>query len=282
MKKHLLVLALILAAPLAHAYERIISASGNISEIVALLDDADKLVAVDSSSLLPKDVMEKKPKVGYRRVLSGEGILSYTPDLVILPPDAGPAEIIKHLEGAGVPLLRIKDGRSEQGVADDIRTIAKALGREQEGEALIARLTATMDEARAAQQTYPARPRILVLFDGLSDQLSSMGPKSGGDALVHLLGGDNAVAAEGMKLLSPEALVTLPADAILIARFGRHFDDNARLADPAEYADLAQSQAGKRGCLIQINVMESLGFGPSYANAVRDISKTLASCLNKP
>ena len=226
--------------------------------------------------------MEKKPKVGYRRVLSGEGILSYTPDLVILPPDAGPAEIIKHLEGAGVPLLRIKDGRSEQGVADDIRTIAKALGREQEGEALIARLTATMDEARAAQQTYPTRPRILVLFDGLSDQLSSMGPKSGGDALVHLLGGDNAVAAEGMKLLSPEALVTLPADAILIARLGRHFDDNASLADPAEYPDLAQSQAGKRGCLIQINVMESLGFGSSYADAVRDISKSLASCLNKP
>ena len=124
MKKHLLVLALILAAPLAHAYERIISASGNISEIVALLGDADKLVAVDSSSLLPKDVMEKKPKVGYRRVLSGEGILSYTPDLVILPPDAGPAEIIKHLEGAGVPLLRIKDGRSEQGVADDIRVVS--------------------------------------------------------------------------------------------------------------------------------------------------------------
>lgn len=282
MKKHLLVLALILAAPLAHAYERIISASGNISEIVALLGDADKLVAVDSSSLLPKDVMEKKPKVGYRRVLSGEGILSYTPDLVILPPDAGPAEIIKHLEGAGVPLLRIKDGRSEQGVADDIRTIAKALGREQEGEALIARLTATMDEARAAQQTYPARPRILVLFDGLSDQLSSMGPKSGGDALVQLLGGDNAVDVAGMKLLSPEALLTLPADAILIARLDRHFDDNASYADPAEYPDLAQSQAGKRGCLIQINVMESLGFGPSYADAVRDISKSLASCLNKP
>lgn len=103
-------------------------------------------------------------------------------------------------------------------MADDIRTIAKALGREQEGEALIARLTATMDEARAAQQTYPARPRILVLFDGLSDQLSSMGPKSGGDALVQLLGGDNAVDVAGMKLLSPEALVTLPADAILIAR----------------------------------------------------------------
>lgn len=57
---------------------------GYASEIVAALGKADKLVGVDTTSVKPQTIMEKKPKIGYRRQLSAEGILSLTPDLIIL------------------------------------------------------------------------------------------------------------------------------------------------------------------------------------------------------
>lgn len=64
--------------------------------------------------------------------------------------------------------------------ATDIRLIAQTLGRRQEGETLIAALAATMREARAIQLTYPRRPRILILFDGLSERFSTTGRKPPG------------------------------------------------------------------------------------------------------
>ena len=86
-----------------------------------------------------------------------------------------------------------------------------------------------------------------------------------------------------MKRLSPEALLTQDADIILIGRLSQHHPQTAPPADPADYPNLAQTAAGQKpDCLIQINVnvMESLGFGPSYAAAARDISRTAAQYLN--
>ena len=58
--------------------------------------------------------------------------------------------------------------------ATDIRLIAQTLGRRQEGETLIAALATTI------QLTYPRRPRILILFDGLSERFSTTGRKPPG------------------------------------------------------------------------------------------------------
>ncbi|MEN2938667.1 Hemin-binding periplasmic protein HmuT [Mannheimia haemolytica] len=118
------------------AAEKIVSTAGYASEIVAALGKADKLVGVDTTSVKPQTIMEKKPKIGYRRQLSAEGILSLTPDLIILAPDAGPNAVIEQIKASGIPLLHLGEKPSLAGIREDIQQIAKAIGAESEAKQL--------------------------------------------------------------------------------------------------------------------------------------------------
>lgn len=277
--KSLKIFLLTMLAVHAHAQERIISTAGNASETLALLDAADRIAAVDTTSLLPADVMAGKPKIGYRRALSSEGILSLNPDLIILAPDSGPPEAIQQIEAVGIPLLRISDEKTQEGINADIRAIARTIYRESEGETLVSKLDATLEKARAVQGSYAKKPRILLFFASHQSGGQGMGKGSAGDALITLLGGDNALEAEGMKPLGTESLLTLPADVILVAELHKNLDTIAVPASAGDLPDLAVTPAAQNGCLIRINVMESLGFGPSYAEATLAISEAIAACL---
>lgn len=277
--KSLKIFLLTMLAVHAHAQERIISTAGNASETLALLDAADRIAAVDTTSLLPADVMAGKPKIGYRRALSSEGILSLNPDLIILAPDSGPPEAIQQIEAVGIPLLRISDEKTQEGINADIRAIARTIYRESEGETLVSKLDATLEKARAVQGSYAKKPRILLFFASHQSGGQGMGKGSAGDALITLLGGDNALDAEGMKPLGTESLLTLPADVILVAELHKNLDTIAVPASAGDLPDLAVTPAAQNGCLIRINVMESLGFGPSYAEATLAISEAIAACL---
>lgn len=277
--KSLKIFLLTMLAVHAHAQERIISTAGNASETLALLDATDRIAAVDTTSLLPADVMAGKPKIGYRRALSSEGILSLNPDLIILAPDSGPPEAIQQIEAVGIPLLRISDEKTQEGINADIRAIARTIYRESEGEILVSKLDATLEKARAVQGSYAKKPRILLFFASHQSGGQGMGKGSAGDALITLLGGDNALDAEGMKPLGTESLLTLPADVILVAELHKNLDTIAVPASAGDLPDLAVTPAAQNGCLIRINVMESLGFGPSYAEATLAISEAIAACL---
>lgn len=277
--KSLKIFLLTMLAVHAHAQERIVSTAGNASETLALLDAADRIAAVDTTSLLPADVMAGKPKIGYRRALSSEGILSLNPDLIILAPDSGPPEAIQQIEAVGIPLLRISDEKTQEGINADIRAIARTIYRESEGETLVSKLDATLEKARAVQGSYAKKPRILLFFASHQSGGQGMGKGSAGDALITLLGGDNALDAEGMKPLGTESLLTLPADVILVAELHKNLDKIAVPASAGDLPDLAVTPAAQNGCLIRINVMESLGFGPSYAEATLAISEAIAACL---
>lgn len=277
--KSLKIFLLTMLAVHAHAQERIVSTAGNASETLALLDAADRIAAVDTTSLLPADVMAGKPKIGYRRALSSEGILSLNPDLIILAPDSGPPEAIQQIEAVGIPLLRISDEKTQEGINADIRAIARTIYRESEGETLVSKLDATLEKARAVQGSYAKKPRILLFFASHQSGGQGMGKGSAGDALITLLGGDNALDAEGMKPLGTESLLTLPADVILVAELHKNLDTIAVPASAGDLPDLAVTPAAQNGCLIRINVMESLGFGPSYAEATLAISEAIAACL---
>lgn len=278
-KNILFPLALCSAIAASHAQERIVSTAGNASETLALLNAADRIAAVDTTSLLPADIMANKPKIGYRRALSSEGILSLSPDLIILAPDTGPPEAVQQLESVGIPLLRTQDLKTQDGINADIRAIAKAVQREAEGETLIATLDATLEKARAVQGSYAKKPRILLYFASHNGGGQGMGKDSAGDALIALLGGDNALETEGMKPLGTESLLTLPADVILVAELHKNLEKTAVPASADDLPDLAVAPAAQNGCLIRINVMESLGFGPSYADATLAISEAIAACL---
>ena len=89
---------------------------------------SDRIVAVDTTSLFPAEALKQKPNVGYMRALSAEGVLGLNPSLVLAIEGAGPKETIAVLEAATVPLVRVPDRYTGDGILEKIRLIADVAG----------------------------------------------------------------------------------------------------------------------------------------------------------
>ncbi|MDO5090882.1 MAG: ABC transporter substrate-binding protein [Cardiobacteriaceae bacterium] len=283
MKKTLLLLTA-LACTTAHSAERIVSAAGYASEIVALLGKGEQLAGVDTTSLLPADLMETKPKIGYRRQLSGEGILSLNPDLILLPPDAAPENAVRQIEGSGITILRLQDPQTLEGIREEIAAIGRAIAAENAAQALIARLEA--DEAALQQlKSQSGTASALVLLNSGNRGVFALGQNSAGAHLLSILGLENAVDFDGNKPLSLEAFAASPADLILLAAR----DDAssapviARIDDKhPQHESIAHTRAGQNGCAFAVNIVAALGFGANTARDATEILRALEPCLQKP
>lgn len=281
MKKSALcfMLALSLAAS-AEPPKRIISASGNASEVVVRLGLADNLVAVDTTSLLPPEVMQAKPKIGYRRHLSAEGILSMAPDLVILAPDAGPPAVVKQLEDSGLPLFYLEDKQTLDGINEDITRLGEVLGKTEQAQQLVKQ---QLDEEKAlnvSKAAYPRAPELVILLDTGSG-IFGLGKNSAGEHIANILGGHLSLDFEGMKPMSNEILALNSADAVLVAL--RNESDHSIVIKPlaqGRYEVLDSHPAMQHGCVFQVDIMKSLSFGPDTAAAAQEIAEKITPCIN--
>ncbi len=271
----------------ANAYERIVSATGNASEIIAELGLADKLVAVDTTSTLPADIMADKPKIGYRRALSSEGILSMQPDLLILAPDAGPPAVLEQLQATQLPSITINDVKTVEGVIADINMLAEKLDAGEAAKPLIQRIRDDEKAIKALIADYPRQPKMVFLMDGGAgqNQLTALGAKTAGDAMLTLVGGENIFADDfkSIKPVSSESLVSSEMDIILIAAHGKGVK-TAKVGEKlenatADYTNLALTKAGKNSCIFRIGTVQALGFGPGFSEAAKEIAKAVKPCL---
>ncbi len=268
----------------AAAYERIVSATGNASETIVELGLADKLVAVDTTSTLPKTVMAEKPKIGYRRRLSSEGILSMQPDLLILAPDAGPPTVVEQIKAANVPTITIKDEKSINGVIADIQMIAEKLEVAEAAKTLIERIRADEKAVNQLISDYPRPPKMVFLMDGGTGQnrMIALGKDTAGDAMINIVGGKNVFAEDfkSIKPVSAEAMVATDMDMIIIASHGGGKPGTAKIDNAtADYVNLALTKAAKNQCVFRIGTVEALGFGPGVAQAAKEIAGKVNNCV---
>lgn len=272
----------VFASSSACAYERIVSTTGNASEVIANLGLADKLVAVDTTSTRPKAVMKDKPKIGYRRMLSSEGILSMTPDLLILAPDAGPPAVIKQIKAAKLQTITIKDEKSIDGVVNDIHLIAKTLDAEDQAQAMIDKIRSDETDIKTLIANYPRQPNIAFFMDGGIGRFMGLGKGTAGDGMIGIVGGHN-VFAESFKSVKPvslESLATSNMDMVIIAAHDAKAENATTLTKALEkYPKLAVSKAGKNNCVFTIGIVEALGFGPTLTNAATSIAEAVEDCV---
>jgi iron complex transport system substrate-binding protein len=86
-----------------HDPSRIVSIGGAVTEILYALGLQQRVVAVDTTSLYPPDVLQTKPNVGYMRQLSPEGVLGLNPSLILAIDGSGPPNVMAVIESAGIP-----------------------------------------------------------------------------------------------------------------------------------------------------------------------------------
>ena len=126
---------------------RIIPLNGDLAEVVFALGLGPNVVATDVSATYPAEAAAA-PKIGYQRQLAAEGILSFSPTVVLGTTDAGPPPVIEQLRAAGLDVVILPPNRELEQVPDKVRSVAAALGVPGRGEELAASIE---DEVAAAK-----------------------------------------------------------------------------------------------------------------------------------
>ena len=123
---------------------RIVSLLPSLTETVCALDACDRLVGVDRSSNWPASIAAL-PRLGGLEDTQLERLVALRPDLVHA---ASSSRAIERLESLGIRVLALEP----KGFADTrrvLRTVAQALGRPEDGEALWMRIDARIAAAAA-------------------------------------------------------------------------------------------------------------------------------------
>ncbi len=270
--------ALVLAAGLASSAAtqsradggRVLSIGGSITEIVYLLGEEERLVAVDSTSLYPAEA-RALPDVGYLRRLSVEPILALAPDLILAEGDAGPEAVIEQLEASGIALTKTEHTTDVAGVGRKIRAVADALGRSEDGARLADEITARASALSEAARRRPDPPRVLFLLSVGRGAPLAAGLDTAAAGIIEAAGGVNAISGyEGYKPLSPEAAVLADPEIVLVP--DRTLEQMGGPEAILQRPEIAPTRAARAGRIVSVDGLLVFGFGPRIAEAIELLS----------
>ena len=255
-------------ASVTDAASRLVSVGGSVTEIVYALGAGADVVGVDTSSTYP-EAATQLPQVGYQRRLSAEGVLSLKPDVVLVSSDAGPPVALEHLKAA-VEVVEVSSAYSVAGAEAKIRTIARILGREDQGEKLVGTLHCDLATAQAALNQVRSQPRVLFLYARGLGTLYVSGTGTAADAMIRLAGGVNAVSEyEDFKPFTPEAVVTAAPDVLLM--LSRGLESLGGIEGLLQLPGIALTEAAKHRRIVAMDDLYLSSFGPRLGAALREL-----------
>lgn len=209
------VLIPLLAAPAAHAV-RIVCVNSNAMEVLRVLNATDQVVGVHNFILKERGFWAELaglPSVGDWREPDYEAIVALKPDIVLCYKSSPGPEIERLLEPGGTRILRL-DFHKLPVFHDEVRELARLVGREAEGEDFLTWFDGHLTRIRAAVAASPRRPTVYV--EGYTD-FRAAGPGSGFDmfcreaglqSICQELGRESAqVTSEWILSRQPEAII---------------------------------------------------------------------------
>lgn len=253
--------------------ERLVSIGGDITEMIYTLGAEKKLVARDDTSTYPSETNDL-PSVGYMRTLSPEGIIALNPTVILAAEGSGPPSAIKHLREAGVPVVSVKQGLTEEDIVEKIATVAAVVGKTGDGESLIQRIKYQVQLLKATLQETTSRPKVLFLMNVNRGALPAAGERTGADAMIRLAGGQNALNGfTGYKPISAEVALAAQPDAILVPSHG--VESMGGIEAIPTLPELKHTQAAKERKIIVMDSLYLLMFGPRYVYAAAELAAAI-------
>lgn len=251
--------------------ERIVSLDGITTEILFALGVGEKVVGRDDSSYYPPEA-QRLPSVGYQFRLSAEGILSLKPTLVIGREDVRPKEVVEQLERAGVAVVLVPATPSVEGAKAKIRTVAQAVGRVEQGEALVRALERDLLLLKAFQAQHAPKGRLKALFLYLRGPGTTYvcGEGSTPVGVMALAGLDNA--AQGIRECKPmtaESVVAARPEVIVV--FKKGLESVGGLEGLLKLPGVAQTPAGEKRKVVAMDDLYLGSFGPRAGRAALDL-----------
>jgi len=254
--------------------KRIVSVDGAITEIIYALGFADDIVAVDTTSYYPPDVLSK-PKVGYLRQLASEPILALNPTVMIAGGDAGPPDILAQMREAGLNIVIAPDDPTLQGVMTKIDLVSGVLGVPEKGAALATKLRSEMAALNARIAKVVDRPRVMfVLSVGQGGAPLVAGTDTAAAGIIEMAGGQNIVDDfEGYKPLSPEAMVAAAPDVIVVTHRSLRLLGGQDVL--LQIPEIAATPAGAERRVVAMDGLLLLGFSLRLPQAVQGLAEAL-------
>lgn len=242
---------------------RIVTVSGDMTEIVFALGLGAVIVGCDLSSTYPEEA-KQIAKVAVEFVLVAEAILARAPTVVIGDEDARPLEAIEQVRQAGVPVVIFPRFMGLGAPAEKIRAAAEVLGVGEAGEALALRVQAEIDEVAARAAGVSVRPRVALVYQASADTTLLLGPNSVMDGLFEAVGAIDvspAAGAEPYVPLTAEALAAGDPEVIVTAERGlRRYLGG--IEGFLELPGVAQTTAGRERRILVYEDLFLLGLGP--------------------
>ncbi|WP_408887946.1 hemin ABC transporter substrate-binding protein [Myxococcus faecalis] len=197
---------------------KLVTVGPAVTETVFALGMGEAVVGVDDTSLaLP--VARGRPKVGYQRALASEPLVALGATALLASEEAGPPGVLEQLRSAGMDVVILSNKPTLDEARNRVRVLARKLGRESQGEALVADLEKQLQDAaaRAAKGKQGKPVRILALYARGANALMVAGKETPTDELIRLAGGANAVTEySGHRPLTAEGVILAAPDIILV------------------------------------------------------------------
>jgi iron complex transport system substrate-binding protein len=252
---------------------RVVSLGGDITEIIYRLGEQGRLAGRDATSTFPAEA-GGLPDVGYFRQLGAEGVLSLKPDLILAAATAGPAEVLQQIVATGVPVVRLPDAHTADGLLDKVVRVAKALGVPEKGAELAAKLRQDVDGAKSAVAAMQGKPKVLFIISAGGGTPMAAGRDTAADSLIALCAGENVFSSHtGYKALSSEAIVAAAPDAI--GMMEHTLQSMGGVSAVAGHQALRLSPAAKEMRIVARDGSFLLSFGPRLPEAIVEFARAI-------
>lgn len=251
---------------------------GTLGATVFGLGLGNRLAGRDSSTGFP--AAARLPLVttnGHQ--LDADAILALRPTVVITDTTLGPWDVVLRLRNSGIPVVVTESRRAVNNVGTVIQQVADALGVPGEGERLARRTTAEIEKAKIAAHRLADDSNLRVVFlyvRGRSGVFQLFGEGTGADELITAAGAVDSASEAGVRGAGPieaETLAKAAPDVILVMSQG--LQSVGGVEGIVQLPGVAQTPAGQKRRIVDMNDHLVLGFGPRTAAVIDGLARAL-------
>ena len=246
---------------------RIVSLAPSVTETLFALGAEGHLIGVTSFCDYPA-AAKRLPQVGTFMNPSIESLLALKPDLVVAVPERADQERLERLTALGLKVVLVRAATIND-IFSSIRELARLVGKEKQGETLVARIQHQFETVSAKLKRSP-RPRLLLAVG--SRPLIAVGSGTYIAELIALSGAVN-IAASGARAwpaLSAEFVIAAAPDIIIEAGMGSEVGQSARF-----WSDLPSIPAVRSHRIYQVHSDKLLRPGPRIGEALDELARLI-------
>ena len=250
--------------------ERVVVLANGVAEIMVALNAKSIVVGRDISSTA--DSLSEIPIVTSGHQVISEKVIALEPDLVIIDASTGPKAAIDQIRSAKIKVVQTPESWSLEDIPSKVLAVGTAIGAPGAAQLLINEL---INQSSVNQVS--GKPRIAFLYlRGTSTVYLIGGPGSGADSLIKAIGGVD-VGAENLprafNTLTAESLANLNPDVLLLMTKG--LESVGGIDGLIKLPGIAQTEAGKRKAIIDVDDSLMLSFGPRSYSLLNELAKSV-------